>query len=485
LRKGWAMRPATRAAIIDAGVFWGVLHRSGVAELIGLGATNDLIVEGRDVSSTPVSLPPAAQAERAGDFLRIRIGEQELLVPGGVSLAPVGTPAVDATTWESADEERQLADFDHLLKGSHTSLAYAQPVLRRRLTETITALANRRRWSDVVQLTEGVSPTAEYVPPAVFFLRSAALERLQREADATHLLIQVAGSKSLERKHDARTIEQLAGMLAAHDLYDAAVVLYNRALKIQPNASIDDRVREILMNKRLEQRYESYKTAHFDIHYPHDAGLAAAQQLGTVLERELQRLQSWIPVPSFKPVVVNALTWEDFRSTYTGSDFILGFYNGKITVPVAGIDVEIPEITNILAHELSHAMIAQATNNQAPHWFQEGFAQRIEERPYHANAFNMFDNSKLLPISLLDQVITSSPDPEMIGAAYVVSQTDIRYIEARYGRAGLQKLLTAFASGATTSDAIQRLSGATMPDFEKQLRAWGQSEQRVFYNSKS
>jgi len=136
----------------------------------------------------------------------------------------------------------------------------------------------------------------------------------------------------------------------------------------------------------------------------------------------------------------------------------------------------------ILSHELLHAMLAQATHDQAPHWFQEGLAQRIEMKSYSPNAFNMYTDEKLLALSLLDSVMRGSPDPEMISQAYVESQTTIRYIEARYGQAGLARIIAAFRDGATTEDAIQQLSGGTVAKFDADMRAWGRGAAHVFDN---
>jgi hypothetical protein len=135
-----------------------------------------------------------------------------------------------------------------------------------------------------------------------------------------------------------------------------------------------------------------------------------------------------------------------------------------------------------MSHELCHAMIAQATNDQAPHWFHEGLAQRIEMVPYQANAFNMYDDNRLLSISLIDDIVTGSPDPDMIGEAYIESQTIIRFVEAEYGAAGVAKLIAAFRDGATTDEAIARLAGSSVADFDTKLRAWGRNGRKVFEN---
>jgi len=189
-----------------------------------------------------------------------------------------------------------------------------------------------------------------------------------------------------------------------------------------------------------------------------------------------------VPLQHFDRVVVNVVWWDEFRSTYTGSDFILGFYNGKITVPLAGAVRFVPPVVGLMSHELCHAMISQATNDQAPHWFQEGLAQRIEMRPYHANAFNMYDDNRLIAMSLLDPVLKMSSDPDVISEGYIESQTVIRYIEATYGEAGIKKMLDSFRNGATTDEAIQQLTGKSLAEFDVNLRSWGRGSARVFEN---
>ncbi|HYC58737.1 MAG TPA: tetratricopeptide repeat protein [Thermoanaerobaculia bacterium] len=481
LRRAWAMRPVERAQLMGTGSFWAMVRRPGVAQLIGFSAPSERLVASPNTGKRAIRLPAGAESRTSGEYLQIAIGEQQLRIPGGAELAPIGTPAVEATVWAEAERERRLSDLQALLAVGTNAAAYAQPALRERISGTAEVLATRNRWADLVKLTEGLSPAAEHVPPSIFFLRSVGLQRVQRGPEARQLLTQVATSRVLQRRRDANELMQLAELFSGHDLFDASVKMYDRAARIEPSTAIDDRVRQIRMNQRLATSYSTRRTPHFEIHFPPDVSIAGAERLGQILEDEFRRLQSWIPVSNMPMVVVNVVWWQEFRSTYTGSDYILGFYNGKITLPFAGVDVR-SEIIPILAHELAHAMIAHATADQAPRWFHEGFAQRVQGSRYSANAFNMYDDDKLLPLALLDAVLSGSPDPEMIGAAYIVSQTDIRFIEAKLGRSGLHKMLAAFRAGATTEEAIREVFRKPMPEVERELREWGRSERRVFEN---
>jgi tetratricopeptide (TPR) repeat protein len=482
LNTAWTLRPVERANLVQAGVLWNTLRRPKIMEQVQLNAAAEATFASATAGTRAIVLPPDAQPRISGDFLDIHIGQQELEVPGGAGLAPLNTPIVDAGVWARSEQEEALKDFPQLLTIAHRGGAYTQPLLRLQLVRCANALADHNRWNDLLQLTEGVSGKAEHVPSDVILLRDVALQRADRRVDAVGLLGELAQSPVLKRKNSQRLYAEIGMMLAQLDEYDAAVKLLDRATNARQSSAIDAEVAKIMMNKQLATKYGTVTSPHFVIHYPDNVPQDFAQQMANVMESELKRLQKWVPTPNFRPTVVNMLWWRDFRSTYTGSDFILGFYQGKITVPLAGIPGFIPEAVAILTHELTHAMLAQATNEQAPSWFQEGLAQRTEMVPYKPNAFNMYEDNKLLSVSVLDAVLHGSPDPEMVGEAYVVAQTIIRYIEATYGSAGLAKMIAAYREGATTAEAIQRLSGLSVPDFDIRLRAWGRSGTKVFEN---
>ena len=482
LYKAWNLKPLERKNLFGAAALWAVLRKPRITGVIKLNSAAEATFASGATSTRPIALPANSKASISGDYLFVAIGQQELSVPGGACLAPAGTPTVDAAAWRRAEEQKGLEEFQQLVALARNAGAFTQPLLRRRIERCAAALSNHNRWADLVQLTDGVSAKSESVPTDLLFLRNVALQRTQRVVEAKALLAELARSPVLQRRNDPQTYMELGAMLASLDLFDAAIKVMDRAAAARSSATIDDEVAKIQMNRQLATKYQTFNSGHFIIHYPDDVAPASALTLGKVLESELKRLQKWVPTPNFRPVVVNVVWWRDFRSTYTGSDFILGFYEGKITVPLAGVPDFYPEIVAILTHELCHAMIAQATGDSAPHWFQEGLAQRVEMVEYQRNAFNMYDDDRLLSISLLDAVLRGSPDPEMIGEAYIVAQTIIRYIEATYGPAGITKMLAAYRDGSTTEEAIEKLSGMSVADFDTKLRAWGRGGTKVFEN---
>src|SRR5581483_9990159 len=482
LKKAWAMRPTVRSQLVEAGVLWSVLRRESTVNVIGLSSPDEATFAAPGVSTHPIALPPNADAWVSGEFLHVQIGGQELGVPGGASIAPPGTRIADAAQWQRDRDEHAVRDLPQLLASAGEG-AFAQPASRERIVRAANALAKRNRWDDLLKLTDNMAPSSEHVPPELFFLRAQALEHSERTIDAIHLLKALAASKVLQRQNDAQAVMELGESLAALDEYDLAIKMLDKAQAMHSSAIVDDRVRQIQMNKRLATAYTTVTTPHFELHVPQEISGPMAETLGKILENELARLQSWIAVPEFKRTVVNIVWWEDFRDIYTGSDFIVGFYNGKITLPFAGVESFDPEVVGILSHELSHAMIAQKTKDQAPHWFQEGLAQRIEMKDHSPNAFRMYTDDRLLAVTLLDPVLRGAPDPDMISEAYVEAQTIIRYIEAKYGKAGVGRMMDSFRGGATTEDAIRDLTGGSVAQFDHDFRAWGQTTGKVFEDS--
>jgi tetratricopeptide (TPR) repeat protein len=255
LKKGWNLRPAERRDIIRAGAFWSVLRKASFADVISLSSAAEATFAAVEVASRSVVLPADATPRVSGNYLQITLGQQELGVPGGAALAPAGTPVVDAGVWNRSEDEKALAEFEQLLTSAASPGAFTQPLLRRRVERCANALASHNRWADVVRLTESLSPKSENVPVDLFFVRNLALQRTQRENDAKQLLAELAVSRVMQRRNDPASMERLGEMLASVDLYDAAIKLLEKSAALRQNGMIDDRVRQILMNKRLATKY--------------------------------------------------------------------------------------------------------------------------------------------------------------------------------------------------------------------------------------
>jgi hypothetical protein len=469
--------------MVQASVLYGVLRRDAVRQQFAMHLADEPTIAPQRLAERPLALPTGASARCLGNHLEIDLVGSKLHVPGGALIAPAGTPVLDAGTWDRSETAQAIVRAPALASVAAQSSTYAQPALSRRIVETASALAEHHRWDRVLQLTSGVTASSDLVPADLLMMKAEALKRTGDVVGARALLRDLLGRAALLKRLDSRQLLEAGEMLAALGDNELAIKVMSRAGQLRDMPHLDDRIRQLMMNERLGT-FSTHQTAHFIIRYSsEETGKAGAENLGEIAEAEFLRLQKWIPILDLKPVTINMLSWETFRGTYTGSDHILGFYDGQITAPFAEVGNWPPQIVAILSHELAHAMIAQRTRDQAPRWFQEGFAQRIESVPMARNPFNMYDPEGMLAVALLDDVMIYSPDPAMIGQGYLISHALIRYVEGKWGQAGLEKLLNAFASGSTTEEAIESLGSGTLPEFNRAFVDWGASSREVFENT--
>ncbi|HYH10502.1 MAG TPA: basic secretory protein-like protein, partial [Thermoanaerobaculia bacterium] len=186
------------------------------------------------------------------------------------------------------------------------------------------------------------------------------------------------------------------------------------------------------------------------------------------------------PVPEPRRVTVNVLTWDDFSKGITGSDHIVGLYDGEILFPFAIVQQFKPEVVSVITHELTHALVAQATSDNAPRWFQEGVAQRMELVERQENTFAVTPPDSTLPLPLLDAVMENAIDPYAINHGYRVAQTFIRFLEARYGETAVNTLIAEFAKGRNTDDALTALTSKSLDALNQEFREWGHTNTAAF-----
>jgi len=54
--------------------------------------------------------------------------------------------------------------------------------------------------------------------------------------------------------------------------------------------------------------------------------------------------------------------------------------DGKMRIPVSGLDSLTPDLARVLRHELAHSFINYISRGRCPQWLHEGIAQMVEPR---------------------------------------------------------------------------------------------------------
>ena len=155
---------------------------------------------------------------------------------------------------------------------------------------------------------------------------------------------------------------------------------------------------------------------------------------------------------------------QDFFENFGGDMGVVGLFDGKVRVPFAEIRSLHPKLVSILSHELAHAMIAAATHDQAPHWFQEGLAEHIEMGRGRLNPMpDLARTGRVLSFPTIDPILRGFAEVQLIDLAYAEAAWTINFIEARFGTRAIHQMITAYAAGKTTEQALQQAAASRPP----------------------
>jgi hypothetical protein len=472
LLRAWTLEPTSRGELFEDPVFAFLVTRPKLFPAFQFGQAEEPRAAFTG-ERHPMALPLRAQAATCGESLHVTVGAAELEVPNGAGLAPEGTPVEDAVTWNRHAQEKALAALPSLIQGMAAG-ATLQPRNLRIAQVAGRALADQNRWAELVTLTEPLAGDLAHAPALLVRLRAHALRQLDRPEEARQLLIRLAKSDVAGRRPTAGTLLDLSELFAASGEYDTAIKLSEKADRQLPHPRGESRRKQLVLDRDLAASYSSYKSEHFEVRYPKATGEAYARGVTVVLEKERQRLEKWIPGAGSKPVEVYIFPYRDFFANFGGDMGVVGLFDGKVRVPFAEIKSLHPELVAILSHELAHAMIAAATHDRAPHWFQEGMAEHVEMGRGRLNPLpDLARADRVLAFPTIDPILRGFADPQLVDLAYGEAAWTINFIETRFGTAGLHRLLAAFAAGKPTDQAIQEVCHLSPAEFDRAFWDWG------------
>jgi len=471
-RVGWSQRPMDRATLFGAGRLWYHLRRPEVLAQLGIGEAEAATSPYEGGAAEHPALSTSADTRLCGSTLRVRYpGGGELLVPGGLAIAPDGTRIEDPDVERREAGREALADLETLRNRLSNPGAVSQPALRVKLERTAIELANRHRWAEVASLTAGYSGAIEQVPPVVALLRAEALRRTGRIELAKGLLAEIARNPVLDRVGGPGLLLALSDLFRATGDLAGAIRAAERAFRQRPVPYVRQLIGSLKAEQRLEEGFETQIAGRFDLRYRSGEDRTGPILVGQILNDEWKRMAPWFPSLDGRPVVVDILPYVDFAETY-GTE-ILGLYDGKIRVPVFGVARFSPPIVSILSHELAHAMIADATGDKAPGWLHEGLAQRLEMRPERVNRVgDLVRWGTYLSLPALEEVLRSHPDPDLVAAAYAQAEWLVHFLERRFGRKAIGVLLESYRTGRSTEEAVLAATSLSMGELDRRFRAW-------------
>jgi tetratricopeptide (TPR) repeat protein len=186
--------------------------------------------------------------------------------------------------------------------------------------------------------------------------------------------------RALEVNPRLKQASELLGQIAYHEGEIAfAIQTYEKALKYAPGDP--DLTSELAVWRKeadVHHGFEERRYDRFRVQFEGRAEESLAAQATTILNDAFWRIGQKLGAYPSNTIVTVLYTEKQFRDITRAPDWSIGFYDGRIRMPVAGAAKDPALFTEVLTHELTHAMVSNLASRGVPTWLHEGLAQYFE-----------------------------------------------------------------------------------------------------------
>ena len=257
------------------------------------------------------------------------------------------------------------------------------------------------------------------------------------------------------------------------DDIDSAASYWEKALALDPSASgLRDRLERVRKEHTTEKDFNRDVTVHFLVKYEGREKIEDGRIVLRILEDaygEIGRALSYYPDHEIQVILYSDQQFQEVTDAPGWSD---GIYDGKIRIPIGGIENKTQGLRRTLYHEYTHAVV-RAITPRVPTWLNEGLAQYFEGREIDERQKEILRRiaqaGKLPPLSSLEGSFMKFGSEQAV-FAYLISLSSVRYMIDSFGIYRVKDVLEELAGGADTGNAISKSITFSYEEFDSNWR---------------
>lgn len=258
------------------------------------------------------------------------------------------------------------------------------------------------------------------------------------------------------------------------DLETAAQYWEKAVERDASNTSLRARLDRIRKEHHAEKDFNRDVTSHFLIKYEGREKIEAGRIILRILEDaygEIGRALSYYPDRELQVILYSG---QQFQEVTDAPGWSGAVFDGKIRIPIGGIEQETPGLRKLLYHEYTHAVV-RAITPRCPTWLNEGLAQHFEGReiaPVLRDGLRkMAKDGRLLPLTSLEGSFMGLGTVQA-AYAYLLSLSSVRYMVDSFGMYRVRTILDELGKGVNIGKAIDIGIMISYAEFE---RGWMRS----------
>jgi hypothetical protein len=258
---------------------------------------------------------------------------------------------------------------------------------------------------------------------------------------------------------DADVALALARLLYQSDELARGKQVLDTLLAEQPgHAKAKKLLARMTQDDSVERKFQANDTGHFRLKFDATANGHVGSLVGAILEEAYTTLGGEFHHYPPDPVVVILYTKEEFRSVSGTPHWSRGIYDGKIRIPIGGVNERTEELEDVIFHEYTHVVVNQITRGRAPTWLNEGLAQHAEPSSDGGKRalLQTLRRQGLIPLSGLEgSFLKLSGNHARL--AYAEAYAAVLYIAEAYSFYHLRSILDHIGAGDTPEEAVKKV----------------------------
>jgi tetratricopeptide (TPR) repeat protein len=281
-----------------------------------------------------------------------------------------------------------------------------------------------------------------------------------RDVDARQELtraLQMDGSLTQARSALAQVLYRAGELFGAIDELE-------RVVAAQPaNADARAALDRWRQEADLRNRSETAGDPRFNVFYQGPAQAELATEILASLDRAYWRVGGVLGIYPAKSIPVVLYTTQQFVDVTRSPAWAAAAYDGTIRVPTAGALADRDELDRVLAHEFTHALVAELAPSGVPLWLNEGLASALERAgiDWAARAREL---GGALPVTALPASFGSLSGSDA-QRAYASSAAAVERLIAMAGGGAIVNLLRDLGRGMEFAAAFERRVFVRFADF--------------------
>jgi tetratricopeptide (TPR) repeat protein len=267
----------------------------------------------------------------------------------------------------------------------------------------------------------------------------------------------------------ADAIAMLGFVEFASDHTPAAIRSWKKSLALRPDATVSLYLARAERELSAESEFSQREDSHFNLHFEgKETSDTFRRDLLATLDSEYDDLVRDLGYSPRNTIAVTLYTQQTFLDVTRAPSWSGAINDGKLRIPISGVQSVTPELARILKHELTHSFISQMSSNRCPTWLNEGVAQMEEGKSSASNGqqlAQLFVAGNEIPFNLLEGSFMNFSAAEA-NVAYAESLAASEYIRDAYTMGEVARVLELLSQGSSTEAALR----STVHSDYRQLR---------------